>query len=58
LTALAELGSSGYLIELAEQNRLEDELVKLFLNKYKQKAKYEALSDNQKKVKALIGGVK
>ena len=58
LTALAELGTARYLVELAEQNRLEDELVKLFLNKYKQKAKYEALSDNQKKVKALIGGVK
>lgn len=56
LTALSELGTARYLVELSEQNRLKDELVKLFISKYTKKAKYESLTDGQKKVKALVGG--
>lgn len=56
LKALSELGSAVYLVALAEERRLEDELVKLFLNKYKQKAKYESLTDGQKRIQAVIGG--
>jgi len=53
--ALSELGSSNYLIELSEQNILSDKLTELFLSKYIAKAKYESLTQGQKKVQALIG---
>ena len=58
LTALAELGTARYLIELAEQNILEDKLAELFVKKYREKAKYEALSTGEQRVTALIGGAK
>lgn len=55
LDALSAIGSARYLVELAEQNKLQDELIKLFLSKYVTAKKYNALTGNQKKVKALMG---
>lgn len=55
LNALASLGTARYIIELSEQNRLGEELTKLFMSKFAIKKKYDLLSDNQKKVQALIG---
>lgn len=56
LAALSEIGTSRYLIELAERDELRNKLIDLFLSKFQAKAKYETLTNNQKKVKALIGG--
>lgn len=58
LKALAGLGSPSHIIALAEENTLKDELVKLFMSKFAIKSRYELLSDNQKKVQALIGASK
>lgn len=56
LDALASIGSARYLIELSEQNKLQEELLKTFMSKYVMVKKYNSLSDNQKKVIAISGG--
>ena len=58
LEALAEIGSSRYLIELSETHELKNALSKLFISKYVKVKKYNALSDGQKKMKKLIGASK
>ena len=53
LNALSELGTARYIVLLAEENELESKLVALFLNKFRSKAKYKSLTDNQKRVHTL-----
>jgi hypothetical protein len=55
INALSGLGSARYIIELSEQNTLQEELIRLFMDKFAVKSKYELLSEGQKKVQALIG---
>ena len=57
LKALQGIGSIVYIIESSRNGTLEDELVDLFLGKYIAKSKYTALTDNQKRVKQLVGRV-
>lgn len=54
IKALSALGSPRYLIELSEEHRLKEELVKLFIKEYTQKKSYEALTTNQKKMQKLL----
>jgi len=54
LKALSSLGRSSVIIELSEQLKMEDSLIKLFLSKYITKSKYKALTDGQQQVKHLI----
>jgi len=58
LKALQGIGSVIYIIESSRQNTLEDQLIDLFLGKYIAKSKYTALTDNQKRVKELTGGMR
>lgn len=59
LNALAALKvGTETIIELFEQDKLKDYLFDLYIDKFKAKANYNALSDGEKKVKALIGGLK
>lgn len=45
------------LIEMSELGTLEEAIAKLYLDKYVQKAKQSALSNNSKKVQELIGEI-
>jgi len=46
------------IIELFEQDKLKDNLYNLYIEKFKEKSFYNALTEGEKKVKALLGGVK
>lgn len=54
LSALKELGSEGYVIELCEQSKLEEEIIRLFLSKYIKKSQYASLTEGQKKMQKLL----
>ena len=58
LRALATLGSTMHIIELSKIGELKDELMKKFIEKFTDPKRYEVLTNNQKRVSALIGGVK
>jgi len=57
LKALATLGSSSYIIELTELGELQEKLTEKFLQFYKKKASYTALTDGQKRINKLIGNL-
>ena len=54
INALSGIGGSNIIIELSEQHLLGESLIKLFMSKFIKKAKYEVLTDKQKRVTALI----
>ena len=54
LVALHGIGSPALVIELSEQHKLGANLMALFMSKFKSKAKYDVLTDGQKRVKELI----
>jgi len=57
IKALSGLGRSSVIVELSEQHKLEDSLMKLFLSKYISRSKYEALNNSQKEIRRLVGGL-
>lgn len=56
--ALEKIGSVSYLIYLSEHEELQEMLIELYIEEFKNKLNYKSLSDGEKKVKALLGGVK
>ena len=58
LKALQGIGSIVYIIESSRNHTLEEQLMDLFLGKFIAKSKYEALTNNQQRMKKLVQGVK
>ena len=54
IMALSGIGSASVIIELSEQHKLKDNLVRLFLSKFAKMSKHNALTSGQKKVMHLL----
>ena len=56
IAALDELGSIPHQVELSQLHKLEEELTKLYMNNFIQKASYNALTAGEQRIAGLLNG--